>query len=293
MYDDSLEQLVLSGALFNGDGGDQSPRRNRSPATSRPHSPAVTFEDDEAAASIYVAGSEHHTAPNPEDEGQESIGMGPGRTGVKGVIRDRDEHREREMEKGRKEMDELAAKQAKMDLSAATYFQDLDREGEGDKTRLEGDAWGGVEEWRQRRLLELKTSAKGGHLYGHLREVGVGGFVEAVEKVPREVWVVLHIYDPVSVPLLGFPSWEWQSFHCCGSCVGVRAFLLDGGTDVGVRPQCLGSSTGAPFVAEAAADSRNDGAEVAVSCGRHPDRRAARARGRAAPARRQRSKESN
>jgi hypothetical protein len=33
--------------------------------------------------------------------------------------------------------------------------------------------------------------------FGHLREVGLKGFVPAVEE-DRNVWVVVHIYDPVS-----------------------------------------------------------------------------------------------
>jgi len=63
--------------------------------------------------------------------------------------------------------------------------------------KREGDAWDGVEDWRQRRLEELKAVAANGGAgrYGHLREVGLSGYIEAVEKVPREVWVVMHIYD--------------------------------------------------------------------------------------------------
>ncbi|EIN06299.1 thioredoxin-like protein, partial [Punctularia strigosozonata HHB-11173 SS5] len=32
--------------------------------------------------------------------------------------------------------------------------------------------------------------------FGHLREVGVGGFVPAVEQEERGTWVVVHLYDP-------------------------------------------------------------------------------------------------
>ena len=34
--------------------------------------------------------------------------------------------------------------------------------------------------------------------FGHLREVGERTFVQAVESEDRNVWVVIHIYDPVS-----------------------------------------------------------------------------------------------
>ena len=48
---------------------------------------------------------------------------------------------------------------------------------------------------------EEKTDASGRVKEGrfeHLREVSVSGFVDAVEKEERGVWVVLHLYEPVS-----------------------------------------------------------------------------------------------
>jgi hypothetical protein len=35
--------------------------------------------------------------------------------------------------------------------------------------------------------------------FGHLREVGIHGFVDAVEQEDKGVWVVVHLYDPVRV----------------------------------------------------------------------------------------------
>lgn len=219
MYDDTLEQLVLSGALFNGGGREPgSPARSQSPSGSRPSSPrtaadSVVFglpdDDYDDSPTTYVGDSAHHRAP--EEAPQESIGMGPGRTGVKGVIRDRDEARERDRDKTREEKQELNARMKKMDLSARTYFEDQEAEaaakGEGDKRR-DGDGWKDIEGWRQRRLEELRSGVGingGPGNFGHLREVGAGGFVEAVDKVPRNVWVVLHIYDAV--------SWHSHSTH--------------------------------------------------------------------------------
>ncbi|KAG8998190.1 hypothetical protein FRB94_010442 [Tulasnella sp. JGI-2019a] len=208
MYDDTLEQLVLSGALFNG--GDRelgSPVRSRSPSHSRPSSPrttadTVTFappDDEYESNTTFVGDSAHHRTP--EEAPQESIGMGPGRTGVKGVIKDRNEAMERSKDKTREEKEELNARMKKMDLSARTYFEDQEAEdatkGESSKQR-DGDAWQDIEGWRRRRLEELRTgsgTSGGPGNFGHLREVGAGGFVEAVDKVPRNVWVVLHIYD--------------------------------------------------------------------------------------------------
>lgn len=49
--------------------------------------------------------------------------------------------------------------------------------------------------------LDLFGGAKRGR-FGHLREVGVKGFVNAVEKEGRGIWVVVHLYDPVSLALI-------------------------------------------------------------------------------------------
>jgi hypothetical protein len=38
--------------------------------------------------------------------------------------------------------------------------------------------------------------------FGHLREVGVQGFVDAVEQEEKGVWVVVHLYEPVGLSFL-------------------------------------------------------------------------------------------
>lgn len=226
MNGDVLEELVLSGALFNGRGGDDSPRRGGgSPSSSRSASPdpfpvpAQYDSDGEGQGTSYVGNRQSSSttaAAAAAASADEPIGLGPGRTGVKGVIRDRDEARSRDLERIQKEMEDLAVRQQKMDFSVPSYLEELDStasasKGGAEDQKREGDAWGGVEEWRRRRTEELKAGGRtgggggvngGGILYGHLREVGVGGFVEAVEKVPKEVWVVVHIYDGVSWLLL-------------------------------------------------------------------------------------------
>ncbi|KAJ3002913.1 hypothetical protein NUW54_g5591 [Trametes sanguinea] len=81
MYGD-IEDLVLSGKLFNPPSRSNSPVRSRSPSPSR--APWINEDEDfeydsdaERRAEI-----EAHIASQQQ---QESIGMGPGRTGVKGV----------------------------------------------------------------------------------------------------------------------------------------------------------------------------------------------------------------
>lgn len=73
-----------------------------------------------------------------------------------------------------------------------------------EKASLGGKTWG--EEERERLAIQARLegntiqregfSNKG--RFGHLREVGVRGFVHAVEEEDRRTWVVVHIYDPVS-----------------------------------------------------------------------------------------------
>ncbi|KDN44659.1 hypothetical protein RSAG8_05424, partial [Rhizoctonia solani AG-8 WAC10335] len=157
--DAGLEELVLSGALFNDkNDGEKSPQRSRSV------SPTANTDDE-------LFGSDISRPESPADvpQAHNSIGMGPGRTGVKGVIRDRAEARARENSKRSQEMAELNAKLEKTAITART-FKEL---------------------WR-----ELKERATGGSAgFGHLREIGVHGFLEAVENERPQTWVVVHIYE--------------------------------------------------------------------------------------------------
>lgn len=118
--------------------------------------------------------------------------MGPGRTGVKGVIRDRDEAEQITRNKRAIEMDETRLRMEKTNLGGKTYLEE-EREKAGDdnvdilvqKERekdKDTDRWGRQREGR----------------FGHLREVGVKGFLPAVEKEERGIWVVVHLYEPAS-----------------------------------------------------------------------------------------------
>lgn len=77
-----------------------------------------------------------------------------------------------------------------------------------EKASLTGKTW--AEEERERQLAQQASEGGGGGgelskrvplskgRFGHLREVGERGFVQAVESEDRNVWVLVHIYDPVS-----------------------------------------------------------------------------------------------
>jgi hypothetical protein len=126
--------------------------------------------------------------------------MGPGRTGVKGVIRDRDEALSRERESQRREVEELHRKLEKSNLGGKTYLEEerekaLDPHYNGKVDELV------LKEQERELLRELRGEKRDmfgrrrDGRFGHLREVGVEGFVDSVEE-ERGIWVLVHIYDP-------------------------------------------------------------------------------------------------
>jgi len=157
---DRLEQLVLSGELFQGTSRSSSPARSSSGSSGNGHE----SECDE------LWGKQVDDKVGTPAHQVDSIGMGPGRTGVKGVIRDHNEAAARERSRKAEELAELAARMERANLGGKTFLEERD---------------GAV-------TLERRQRGR----FGHLREVGLEGFVPAVEE-DQNVWVVVHIYDPV------------------------------------------------------------------------------------------------
>ncbi|KJA27008.1 hypothetical protein HYPSUDRAFT_35524 [Hypholoma sublateritium FD-334 SS-4] len=195
---DDLEALVLSGALFNSPGRSSSPARSASPdedkgwhqdefiaAQQKLHEDrGLDYDEDTARRDAVTA------AARKEAQG-ESIGMGPGRTGVKGVIRDRDEAAELVREKRAREAEEMRAKMEAASLGGKTFLEEeREKAARGEKAdELVEREISRVQERRD--VWGQKREGK----FGHLREVGVKGFLGAVEKEARDVWVVVHLYD--------------------------------------------------------------------------------------------------
>ncbi|KAG9087642.1 hypothetical protein FRC07_012772, partial [Ceratobasidium sp. 392] len=147
--DAGLEELVLSGALFNGgEEGKKSPVRSRS-VTPEPNT------DDE------LFGSDISRPASPTDGAQasNSIGMGPGRTGVKGVIRDRAEARTRENARRAQEIAALNSQMEKAAITARTYKEDE----EAARKEAKEEEQSAKEQYRRRRWRELKERATGGN----------------------------------------------------------------------------------------------------------------------------------
>ena len=119
--------------------------------------------------------------------------MGPGRTGVKGVIRDRNEAAEIRREKKAREVEEVRKRMEASSLGGKTFLEDeRERAAKGEK----------VDGLVMSELEKKQTGRKRGGKFGHLREVGLKGFLGAVENEDKSVWVVVHLYDPVNMTSL-------------------------------------------------------------------------------------------
>ena len=182
-----LEDLVLSGKLFNGGGsGSSSPRRSPSPDAAKWPDKNDNYSDDDGSPRRLPSAAQSNS-PGVHGNG---VGVGvPGRTGVKGVIRDRNEAEKSARDKRTAEIKELNKKMEKASLTGMTYLEEKALEHDEEDQELE--------EIRFARVHD-KASHGGGGRFGHLREVGLEGFLKAVEQEERQVWVVLHLYHPVS-----------------------------------------------------------------------------------------------
>ena len=181
---------MLSGKLFNGGGpGSSSPRRSPSPDAAKwPDDNADNYSDEDGSPRRLPSAT-HSNSPGVHSNGGVGVGV-PGRTGVKGVIRDRNEAEKNARDKKAAEIKELNKRMEKASLTGMTYHEEKALEQDDDDE--------GLEEIRFARVRDKgRTSHGGGGRFGHLREVGLGGFLKAVEQEERHVWVVLHLYHPV------------------------------------------------------------------------------------------------
>ena len=181
---------MLSGKLFSGGGpGSSSPRRSPSPdATKWPYNDADNYSDNGGSPRRLPSAVQ---SDFPGTHGNGGVGVGvPGRTGVKGVIRDRNEAEKNARNKRAAEVKELNKRMEKASLTGMTYNEEQAlQQGEEDEV---------LEQIRFARVRDKgQTNNGGGGKFGHLREVGLEGFLKAVEMEERHVWVVLHLYHPV------------------------------------------------------------------------------------------------
>lgn len=133
------------------------------------------------------------------DETLSEMASGPGRTGVKGVIRDYDEANA--LLKLRKVQDiaEMSRRMEKASLGGKTFLEE-EYEWKLEQAMREGisDKYKGNETGRRHESSSYRKQSR----FGHLREVGMKGFVPSVEHEKPDVWVVVHIYEPVRAPII-------------------------------------------------------------------------------------------
>ncbi|KAJ7217836.1 thioredoxin-like protein, partial [Mycena pura] len=178
-----LEQLVLSGKLFS-TSRSSSPERSPSPDAGW-HDDELNLSDEKEYDSDTTRRAAFERQLKEQENGKNSIGLGPGRTGVKGVIRDRDEAEGMERDKRAKDLAIVMQQMEKSHLGGKTYLEE-EREKGDDADEL-------VLKERERRNVFGQTRQG---RFGHLREVGIKGFLPAVEGEAKATWVVVHIYEP-------------------------------------------------------------------------------------------------
>lgn len=174
---------MLSGDFFN--------PTHRSSSPERSPSPDAGWHDEEITFGGYD--SPDGDATNAQDNYTESIGMGPGRTGVKGVIRDRDESERIDREKRDRGVREIQKRMEKSSLGGKTFLEEEREKGSNEK--VDEMVLKEREAAAQRRHDVFGQKKEG--RFGHLREVGIKGFLAAVEEETAGVSVIVHLYDSV------------------------------------------------------------------------------------------------
>ncbi|BGP40718.1 hypothetical protein JCM10449v2_004680 [Rhodotorula kratochvilovae] len=198
MSTDAMEQAFLDGThpALSRNADAAAALRSTSPVRSRSPSPAPSASssrDDNGDDSDADAPRFSAVDPEPPTGGAAPArAAGGGRrgesrnTGVKGVRADYREHMAQQREQGAADMLAQQA-QRKMVISLADDARDADEDDELDALR-------------RRRIAEMKGSGervvRGGRTFGHLREVGMEQFVQAVEDEADETAVVVHLFEP-------------------------------------------------------------------------------------------------
>lgn len=178
-----LEEKILSGVFFS-----TSPSRSpaRTPDHSRSPSPDPLFPSNDDLSGSDVEDDPLASQNIPTEDNPNGTLIRGGRTGVKGVIQDANEVARRNQERKVQDIKEVNRRMENMALTARTYAEE-EEERLREKAKEEGLS---EAEFTRKRMFE-KTGR-----FGHLREVGVGGFIEAIDSEDPKTWVVIHIYDP-------------------------------------------------------------------------------------------------
>ncbi|KAG1722182.1 hypothetical protein EDD22DRAFT_507794 [Suillus occidentalis] len=107
--------------------------------------------------------------------------MGPGRTGVKGVIRDSPEAAALQASRCAREMEEVRRRMERAHFGGKTFLEEEALKAKAKDAAKDADALDANRSEKRTDILGLPKSSR----FGHLREVGRAGFVGAVEREDR------------------------------------------------------------------------------------------------------------
>jgi hypothetical protein len=162
----------------------------RSPSRSRPASPDPLFTSNDDPADSDGSAPPPRAAPRAGDVPAETH-MRPGRTGVKGVIRDHNESVGLHAANRARDVAEANRRMERMALTARTFAED-EEERVRERAREEGAGGRSSPQPRMEQRMFERTGRT-----GQLREIGEAGFLNAIDGEMDGTWVVLHLYDPV------------------------------------------------------------------------------------------------
>ncbi|GAA5948486.1 hypothetical protein JCM3765_004899 [Sporobolomyces pararoseus] len=198
---DKSEQAFLDGThpALQRDAEAMATLRSTSPTRSR--SPSVS-------SNTSSNGQPRFTAVDPDAPAREpaplrsSGGKGSSNTGVKGV---RADYREFQESRNQDATGKGLAKQMGKKLMIS-----LEDDAEEDQLGNIDEDQVALEKYRQQRMRELQGSGERGlnslggekKVFGHLREIGVEQFLNAVEGETDDVAVILHLYEPDLIPCI-------------------------------------------------------------------------------------------
>ncbi|GAA5839099.1 hypothetical protein JCM11251_003676 [Rhodosporidiobolus azoricus] len=215
MSQDKMEQAFLDGthpALLRDSAGMEALRRSPSPSRSTHSHSSHDNEEDNSNGFSAVDPDPPTSGPaptRPAGGGKGSYGGSSRNTGVKGVQADYREHLKQQQKQAALQEGGIADKELARGVKKKMIIS-LGSEEDEELTRL-----------RQQRIEQMKGSGERGRgggngrvgeaqqqvqveggrrSFGHLREVGMEGFVSAVEDEEEGTAVLVHLYEPEIPP---------------------------------------------------------------------------------------------
>ncbi|GAA6006928.1 hypothetical protein JCM11491_001444 [Sporobolomyces phaffii] len=210
---DPSEQAFLDGthpALLR-DADAMATLRSTSPVRSRSSSNASSRSEDDNDGQPRFSAVDPDPPSNRDPAPLRSGGKGSSNTGVKGVRADYREYQQSQAQSRDGDDAKALAKQMGKKLMISLEDDDEDDDSHDQRSaRAIDEDQAALDRYRQQRLRELQGSGERGlnslggekKVFGHLREIGVEQFLNAVEGETDDVAVVLHLYEPDLLPCI-------------------------------------------------------------------------------------------